>query len=190
MKANRNGDEVVVQRRSLETSWIPRDWAVKLPEVEPWPEGVDGKSLLEGIARTIERFVVLERWAIDATALWVVHTYAFELRDVTAYLGIQSPQHRCGKSTLLDVLGRLVNRPVRAANISTPAFFRTIAETQPTLLIDEADTFLHHEELRGILNSGYQRDGAFVMRVTNELPDEGTEVEKSGGMGWGTRAGW
>ena len=160
--------------------WIPSDWALKLEEVEPWPEAVDGKALVDEIAETIGRFVVLEQWAKDATALWVIHTYAFELRGVTTYLGIQSPQHRCGKSTLLDVLGRLVNRPVRAANISTPAFFRAIAETQPALLIDEADTFLHNEELRGILNSGYQREGAFVMRVTHEMPDPGAAAEDSG----------
>jgi hypothetical protein len=149
--------------------WIPADWAVKLKKVEPWPEPVDGKALLDEIAQTVERVVVLSQWAIEAITLWVLHTYAFELRDVTTYLGIESPQHRCGKSTLLDVLGGLVNRPLRSANISTPAFFRAIAETEPALLIDEADTFLRNEELRGIINSGYQRDGAFVMRVTHEV---------------------
>ena len=88
------------------------------------------------------------------------------IRDVTAYLGIESPEKRCGKTTLLAVLGELVNRPVAAANISSPAFFRVIEESQPTLLIDEADTFLSgNDELRGILNSGYTRNTAYVVRV-------------------------
>jgi putative DNA primase/helicase len=152
-----------------ERGWRPADWVVRLDGVEPWGEPVEGKALLDELARTVERFVVLPRWAAEAVALWVVHTYAFDLRDVTTYLGIESPQHRCGKSTLLDVLGLLVKRPVRAANISSSAFFRVIAETQPALLIDEADTFLYSDELRGILNSGYQRNGAFVMRVTSEV---------------------
>lgn len=34
-----------------------------------------------------------------------------------------------------------------AANISSSAFFRVIQETQPTLIIDEADTFLQGYEL-------------------------------------------
>jgi hypothetical protein len=56
-----------------------------------------------------------------------------------------------------------------ASNISGPAFFRVIEEEQPTLLIDEADTFLHgNDELRGILNAGYYRPNAYVIRVSSE----------------------
>jgi hypothetical protein len=73
------------------------------------------------------------------------------LRNVSTYIGIESPQKQCGKTTLLTLLSQLVCRPEIAANISPPAFFRVIAETQPTLLIDEGDTFLkRHGELRGI----------------------------------------
>jgi len=167
------------------------EWVVELKEVEPWPEPVDGKALLDEIAATLPRFVVLGKWVIEAVCLWVVHSYAFELRDVTTYLGIESPQPRCGKSTLLDVLERLVNRALRAANISPSAFFRAIAETDPTLLIDEGDTFLHTDELKGILNSGYQRGGAYVMRVSNEAISSGAaggEGEASG-QGAGTNGG-
>jgi hypothetical protein len=65
----------------------------------------------------------------------------------------------------------LVSRPVPAANISPPAFFRVIQDMRPTLLIDEADTFLRgSDELRGILNAGYSRETAFVMRVASQLP--------------------
>ena len=120
--------------------------------------------------------MVLPEWAVEAVVLWIVHTYAFALRGVTTYLGIESPEPRCGKSTLLDVLGLLVNRPVRTANISPPAFFRVIDELQPALLIDEADTFLYSEELRGVLNAGYQRSGGHVVRVTNEVSSDGALV--------------
>jgi hypothetical protein len=60
----------------------------------------------------------------------------------------------------------MVSRPVIAANISSPALFRAISEARPTLLIDEADTFLAgNDEMRGILNSGYERATAYVVRV-------------------------
>jgi len=40
---------------------------------------------------------------------------------------------------------------------------------RPTLIIDEADTFLQgNEELRGILNAGYRRKTAYVVRVSHE----------------------
>lgn len=134
-----------------------------------WPEPVDGKALLDELVHLLKRFVVLPKWAPEALALWIVHTYAFELRDVSTYLGIESPLPRCGKTTLLSVLSKLARRALTSANISSPAFFRAIQELQPTLLIDEADTFLPgNDELRGILNAGYTRDTAFVMRVASE----------------------
>lgn len=137
-------------------------------EVEPWPEPVQGAALLDELAAVFNRFVVLPKWSAETLALWTVHTYAFELRDVSTYLGLESPEKRCGKTTLLTVLSELVNRPVVASNISPPAFFRVIEETRPTLLIDEADTLLQgNDELRGILNSGYSRKTAYVVRVSS-----------------------
>jgi hypothetical protein len=129
-------------------------------------ENTNGQQLLDELEALLKRFVVLPEWAPETLALWILHTYAFELRDVSTYLGIESPEKRCGKTTLLGVLSKLVNRPVAAANISSSAFFRVIEEMRPTLLIDEADTFLrNNDELRGILNAGYTRDTAYVIRT-------------------------
>lgn len=140
--------------------------------VEPWPEPVNGAALLDELERSLSRFVVLPESAPAALALWCLHTYAFELREVTPYLGIESPEKRCGKTTLLKVLQELSCRPVAAANISASAFFRVIAEVRPTLLIDEVDTFLPaNEEMRGILNAGYDRQTAYVVRVAG--PERG-----------------
>ena len=88
-------------------------------DVEPWPEAVDGRELLDELSRLLTEHVVLPGWAADTLALWCLHTYAFELRDVGTYIGVESPEKRCGKTTLLGVLGRLVRRPVVAANISS-----------------------------------------------------------------------
>jgi len=135
----------------------------------PWPEPVDGKLLLEELARLLRRFLVLPKWGAETLALRTLHSYAFQLRNVSTYLGIESPEKQCGKTTLLTVLSELVHRPEVAANISSPAFFRVIEETQPTLLIDEADTFLQgNDQLRGILNSGYSRKTAYVVRVASQ----------------------
>src|SRR5437773_50973 len=132
--------------------------SLNLPAVIPWPEPVDGKLLLDILAAIFTRFVILPKWAAETLALWTLHTYAFQLRDVSTYLGIESPLKRCGKTTLLQLLNELAHRAIASANISPPAFFRVIEELSPTLLIDEADTFLPgNEQLRGILNSGYSQ---------------------------------
>jgi hypothetical protein len=129
-------------------------------------QNVNGQILLNDLESLLQKYVVLPTFAPETLALWVLHTYAFELRDVSTYLGVESPEKRCGKTTLLSVLNRLANRPVAAANISPSAFFRVIEDMRPTLLIDEADTFLRgNDEIRGILNAGYTRDTAYVLRV-------------------------
>src|SRR5204863_3486202 len=161
---------------------------LKLPPVEPWPEPVDGKVLLDELMRYHTRFVVLPKWAPQTVPLWVVHSYAFELRRVSTYLGIESPIKECGKTTLMTLLSRLVNRPEVASNISSPAFYRAIDELRPTLLIDEADTLLPgNAQLRGILNAGYTREMAYVLRITNEPPAEGEPSAQSAQSGEGGR---
>ena len=138
------------------------------PSLQPGASLHDPAALLSDLREIIGRHVVLPEMAAEALALWVVHTYAFTLRQVTTYIGVVSPEKRCGKTTLLEVLARLANRALTAANISPSALFKVIQETSPTLLIDEADTFLERrDELAGILNAGYRKDNAYVVRVTD-----------------------
>src|SRR5688572_4483812 len=149
-----------------------------------------GAALLSDLRNTLNRYVVLPEMAAEALALWVVHTYAFTLRQVTTYIGVVSPEKRCGKTTLLELLGLLANRSLTAANISSSAVFRVIEETQPTLLIDEADTFLQgRDELAGILNAGYRKGNSYVVRVADRrsrkppvgpVPSPGDPASSSG----------
>src|SRR5258708_305920 len=100
-----NTDELelaTVQERKQETRGAGEG---RSDGLEPWPTAVDGASLLGELAKVLARFVVLPKWAAETLALFVVHTYAHELREVTTYLGIESPEKRCGKTTLLGVLG-------------------------------------------------------------------------------------
>ena len=137
-----------------------------LPEPAPWHDPVDGPGLLDGLAKAIKRHVILPEHEANAIALWVAHAYVFEAFTVTPRLGVTSAEKRCGKSTLLDVLVCLVPRSLLASNISTAATYRTIELARPTLLIDEADTFLSDsEDLRGVLNSGHRKGGSVVRLV-------------------------
>ena len=57
--------------------------------VEPWPEPVDGKALLDEVESRLKRFVVVAKWVSETLALWVVHTYAFQLRQVATIPHLQ-----------------------------------------------------------------------------------------------------
>jgi Protein of unknown function (DUF3631) len=141
---------------------------IVLPEPKPWDDAVNGVALLDDIVAAICRYVVLPEHAVRACACWVLHTFLAERFLVSPRLCISSPTKGCGKTTLLDVLARLVQRPLIASNITPAAVFRVIEKCKPSLLIDEADTFLGvNQELRGVLNSGH-RQGGSVVRVTGD----------------------
>jgi putative DNA primase/helicase len=143
--------------------------AIIFGDPELWPEAVNGAELLNGLSEAIRSHVVMSDEAVAATALWVVHTYLMDTFNTSPRLAITSPEKRCGKTTLLDVLGILTWRPLSTANATPAAVFRVIELAQPTLLMDEADTFLKENiELRGILNSGHRRWSAFVMRTVGD----------------------
>jgi len=143
--------------------------AMVFPEVAPWPEPVDGAALFSEIAATVRRFVVCEPEVAIAAALWCAMTWLMDTVDVAPLLHLKSPEKRCGKTVLLTLLRRMVSRPIAASNISPPALFRAIEAWRPTLLVDEADSFLRdNEELRGVINSGHTRETAFVIRCEGE----------------------
>jgi putative DNA primase/helicase len=65
----------------------------------------------------------------------------------------------------MELVDATAANTLSAANITTAALFRAIEQWRPTMLIDEADTFLReNEELRGVLNAGYRRATAYVVR--------------------------
>jgi putative DNA primase/helicase len=133
---------------------------------EPWPDEVDGAALLDELAEVCLRHVVMPEPAAHAVALWILHTFVFSVVLITPRLLFKSPQKRSGKTTLLTLVGAMASRALMSANISASAVFRTIEEAQPTLLIDEADTFLpDNEELRGVLNAGFMRGGQAIRTV-------------------------
>jgi hypothetical protein len=134
-----------------------------------WETAVDGAGVLADIKALLNKHIVLPDGTADAIAAWVLLTYSFDAFRILPILGVVSPEKRCGKTTLLEVLQGLCSKALLASNVSPPAVFRTIEKYQPTLLIDEADTFLRdNEELRGVLNSGHTRAAAFVIRIQGD----------------------
>ena len=136
---------------------------------EPWPDQVDGEELANDLTAAFDKYLILPASASTVLALWSIQTHVFQSFYVTPRLAITSPEKECGKTTTLEVLSRLTAKPFPAANISAPAFFRTVELEQPTLLIDEADTFLNgKDELRGILNSGHVCNGTVIRTVGDD----------------------
>jgi hypothetical protein len=142
---------------------------VELETPVPWPTPVNGAALLDDIERIFSRHLILPDHAAPALALWVMHAYTFDAFFTSPLLAITSPVKRCAKTLLLIVAGALVPRRLYASNITAAVLFRVIEKYSPTLLIDEADTFMGDSDtLRGVINSGHTRTTASVIRASGD----------------------
>lgn len=162
-------DQSIAKLRKQDGNSDAQGTAVGFEQIDPWPAPVDGAALLDEITETLLRYVAFDAESARATALWIVFTHSFEAFHFSPRMHISSPEKRCGKSTLLNVIDRLVSKPLLAMNISPSVLFRVVEMYKPTLLIDEADSFAKdNEDLRGILNSGHARNGSVMRSVGDD----------------------
>ncbi len=136
-------------------------------DLSPADIPVDGVRLATELLGDIKRHVVMPTDAdYTATLLWVFGTYFMDTWRLWPKLLVTSPEKRCGKSTLLEVLEGLVFKALLTSSVTASALFRVISDCQPTLLIDEADRFIkQNDELNGIINAGHTRRTAKVLKT-------------------------
>lgn len=141
------------------------------PTIDPWRSAVNGELLLDDLVAFLNRYMVLPPYAAEAIALWLVHTYLFDVADYTPYLLVTSPVRECGKTTLLEILLHVAHRAQMTGGITAAALYRRIDRLAPTMLLDELDTRLRGdagEVLRGVLNNGFQRSGGKITICVGE----------------------
>lgn len=142
---------------------------VLLADPEPWSDVVNGGDLLQELEGLFRAHLTMSPGASETIALWVVFSHAHDAFQISPLLGITSPEKNCGKSTLLTLLSGVVPKPLPVSNITIAPLFRAVEKFRPTLLVDEADTFISDDEgLRGILNSGWLRSQAQVIRTVGD----------------------
>lgn len=138
-------------------------------DIEPWEDEVSAHEVLSALEAVIRQFAVLPEYAYRVLPLWITFTWCIDAAYTAPILALCSPEKRCGKTTMISILSLLTKRPLPTSNITPASLYRSIEAFNPTLLIDEADTFLSKsDELRGILNSGHTRRSAFVIRTVGD----------------------
>lgn len=154
-------------------------------DIEPWHEPINPAELLDDIASTIQRFIVLDMHQAQAAALWVCACWFIDEIHCAPILLINAPERACGKTQFLTVLAKLAPRTAQASSISPSVLFRMIEAYKPTLFIDEIETVLNdNEDLRGLINAGHTRDSAYVWRSVAK----GDDFEPKCFTVWGMKA--
>jgi putative DNA primase/helicase len=142
--------------------------AVKINDVLPWHEPVDGDRIATTLAAIINTHTVLSDVAADVVALWALYTWVVDSFTISPRLAITSPTKGCGKTTLLRVLYRITRRPQRVGSITPAALFRLIELARPTVLLDETEKYLEdNSDTHALLNEGHAK-GSEALRVLGE----------------------
>jgi putative DNA primase/helicase len=147
-------------------------------EPQPWPDPVRLAEVLTTLRDRLCAHVVFRSTSQAAVAsLWIAHTYVAERFVFTPRLTLESATPRCGKTTLHDLLGLTVCRPVEADKLTPASLVRMKAAAGPiTTLLDEmGDVLRTSPELDGVLRSGFQRGKRYIN--LKPLPDGGFEHE-------------
>lgn len=148
--------------------------AVHLPDIEPWPEPVDGAVVLNEIAERHRSYVAMHDYQADVCALWEAHAHVFRSFQCSPRLNITSATRGCAKTTLRDVVALSVPRPLPTENLTMAVLFRLVQCHSPTILADECDTWLrNNEELLGLLNAGHRRGGTVYRCVGDRVVFQG-----------------
>ncbi len=157
---------------SIQPAWSMASraaWIAGTPAPEP-------KTLYWDVRARIHRYLDFtpdSREGIEDTlTMWTMLTYVFPAWDAVPYLRIGGPMGS-GKSRVLDVLHRLVFRPMPSSNVSASVLFRTLHHRGGVLLLDEAERLKSSDpaqfEIQSILLAGNRRGG----RATrNEVVDD------------------
>ena len=162
-------DEQVKIARGTNTADLVEDDDELTNGIAAWSEQVDGNVLAQTMRETLQRHSVLPTGADVALTLWALGTYIYNSFRIFPKLCLSSPEKRCGKTTIIEILGALVHRALIASNVSASVIFRSIDLWHPSLLIDEGDTFVNDNvALRGVINSGHTRSTAFVLRTDGD----------------------
>jgi putative DNA primase/helicase len=163
----RDIDQVVKQRREdaqiapLYGHWI----------VEPWPEPVEGDSLLRDIIRRFKRHVVMtDDYALTIALFMFWGAVHDEVATHSPILNINSAEPESGKSTTLGLVSFLLPKCIASVEASEAALYRAIKRWQPSFCFDEFDSILADDDkaaLRSVINSGHVR-GQGVLRCIGD----------------------
>ena len=133
-----------------------------------------GQAILDEATTFINRFSVLpSRAAGYALVLFAASTWIYRAFTETPRMHVSAHEYGAGKTRVMKLTGLLCPNAMIMAKVTGPALYHLIDEMNPApLCLDEADVTFgptqRGEELRGILNAGYEYSGKVYRVVKGE----------------------
>ncbi len=139
-----------------------------LADPEAWPHPVTTSELLHDLDVVVGRHLRLTAAQRFAVVLWIAHTWIVEWSASSPRLALTSVPVAAGKSTALRLLAALTPRPLSLVPTSAQSLVGLIDEVHPTLLLDDAQTWLAgNRGLRRLIAAGHARDAVYLNAAQN-----------------------
>ena len=146
------------------------DWLAKHPGAAAddilalMPRPLNTAELLDRCQCWVRRYLDVFPAQCNVLAAWIMLTWSVDAFDIVPYLHVTSAEKQSGKTLVLEVLNAVVNRPWFTSRVTAAVLARKVDQDKPTLLLDEMDAAMgsgdeYMETVRGILNSGFSRNG-------------------------------
>ena len=157
-------EEAILERIEAEYAARAPQREAKLQPAEPLAD------ILDELAKTFSRFLLLQPGAADILALWTLFAHTMEWHRHNPALLLWSSQYGSGKSTALEMLSHLLPKSRHVSNTTEAAIFRRLDESRDTT--DETDAWRPEvgKSVKSILNGAHSRGGSFVERA--DLDDQ------------------
>lgn len=147
---------------------VPEPVAPAMAETAPEPEPVPLVETFEALNRLLAKYLACSDHQRTVLALWIIHTWCFEVFPVTPYLNISSPENQSGKTVCMKMLSLLSsNSWMPAGGLTATRLMEHIAERRPTLFLDDWHTAFRPTEAQsiiGFLNAGSSEESQYNAR--------------------------
>ena len=132
-------------------------------------EHTEDRGVIEETEEFLTDFIVLPEFTPTIISAWIAAAWLCDAWDRFPHLSIYSPEKRCGKTRLLEVLNLIVPSPLSTSSISPAALYRFIggAKRRPTIILDEAQSLSRArsesgEVIRELLNAGIEKHAKVI----------------------------
>jgi hypothetical protein len=134
---------------------------------EPLPEIVNAEELFGEVMQRIRIEAIITEAQGFVAALEVFLTWVHHQMDFSPILYITGPTLECGKTRLLNAIGKMARRPLKTSSITPASLFRLSDLFQPTFLVDEAQDAFKNEDFCTIIKAGHDPTDVAVRVDTN-----------------------
>jgi hypothetical protein len=130
-------------------------------------------EIADSIHCLIKTHCVVTNEEAHAITLFIMASWVFDTFRIFPRLALISPEKRCGKSTLMEVISCVTNKSLMVSSATGAVISRLASKGAPTLMLDEADTFIKNAEpvVLGIINSGHCKATAKVLKCDGDNYD-------------------